>query len=259
LVRREQRARAAKTGCDLVADQQHVVFDARGAEAREAGPIRELHAGGTLHERLDDHRRELGRVSHDELDRRVEARGIVECGRADHGKPQGVEDVGAESVVANGKRAHRVAVISAAEREKGAPRSPEVRPVLERDLQGLFHRRRAVGCIEKVRVVDGHDARQGLGELDHRTVPVAEHRRMCAERQLLTDRIVELWDAMAQRVDPKRGDGVEVAIAVDVDQLVALGPLDNDRVVLVERRHLGEAVPHDGRIPLNPVFCGHRR
>ena len=59
--------------------------------------------------------------------------------------------------------------------------------MLECDLQGLLDRRRAVGCVEEMGIVDGHDAGQRLGELDHRAVPVAEHRRVCAERELLTD------------------------------------------------------------------------
>ena len=94
------------------------MLGARGAEARQAVAIGELHAGRTLHERLDDHCRELGRMSGDEVDRGVEASGIAERGRAEHGKAQRIEDVGAEAVVADGERAHRVAVIRAAEREK---------------------------------------------------------------------------------------------------------------------------------------------
>ena len=81
---------------------------------------------------------------------------------------------------------------------------------------------------------------------------------MRAERELLADRVVELGDAVAERGDPQRRDRVEVAVAVDVDQLVALGPLDDDRAVVGERRHLREAVPHDGGVTLDPVLCRHR-
>ena len=103
------------------------------------------------------------------------------------------------------------------------PSTPAVHPVLERDLQRLLDRRRAVGRVEEVRVVDRDDARQRLGQLDDDAVAVAEHRRVRAAVELLADRVVELGDAVAERVDPERRDRVEVAAAVDVDELVALG------------------------------------
>ena len=76
---------------------------------------------------------------------------------------------------------------------------------------------------------------------------------MRAARELLHDRVVELGHAVAERRDPQRRDRVEVAPAVDVDQLVALGPVDDDRPVVGERRHLREPVPHDLRVALHPV------
>ena len=78
----------------------------------------------------------------------------------------------------------------------------------------------------------GHDAGERLGELDDDPVAVAEHRRVRAAVELVAERVVELGDAVTERVDPQRRDGVEVAAAVDVDELVALGPLDDDRRVL---------------------------
>ena len=51
-----------------------------------------------------------------------------------------------------------------------------VHPVLERDLERLLDRARAVGRVEEVRVVDRDDAGQRLGQLDHHRVAVAEHR-----------------------------------------------------------------------------------
>ena len=131
--------------------------------------------------------------------------------------------------------------------------------MLERDLQRLLDRRRAVGRVEEVRLVDGHDAGERFRQLDDRAVAVAEHRRVRAELELLADRVVELGDAVAERVDPERRDRVEVVAAVDVDELVALGPVDDDRVVVGERRHLREAVPHDGGVTGDPVVGGHSR
>ena len=260
LLRREQRAGASEAGGDLVADQQHVVGAARGAEPREPVVVGELHARRGLHRRLDDHGRELRRVLGDQPDRLVEAVRVVERGRAHDGEAQRVEHVGAEAVVADRERADRVAVVGAAEREeRRAAGDAAVVPVLERDLERLLDRRRAVARVEEVRIVDGHDAGQRLRQLDHDPVAVAEHRRVRAERELAHDRVVELGHVVAERRDPQRRDRVEVALPVDVDELAALGPVDDDRAVVGERRHLGEAVPHHLRVALHPlVVRGHR-
>jgi protease I len=61
---------------------------------------------------------------------------------------------------------------------------------------------------------------------------------------------------VTERVDPQRRDRVEIAAAVDVDQLATLGAIDDDRLVVRIARHLREAVPHHSRIPLDPG--GHR-
>ena len=91
---------------------------ARGAEPGEAVRVGELHAGRALHERLDDHGRELARVRVDHRDRDVEAVRVGEVRRAQHREAQRIEDVGAEAVVADRQRADRVAVVRAAEREE---------------------------------------------------------------------------------------------------------------------------------------------
>ena len=229
-------------------------------EAGEAVAVAELHARRALHERLDDHGRDLGAVPRRPSSHATSKHaGSSNAGARSTGKRSGIEDVGAEAVVADRERADRVAVVRAAEREERAARRAEVRPVLERDLQRLLDRGRAVGGVEEVRVVDRARPGQRFRELDHRAVAVAEHRRVRAELELLADRVVELGDAMAERVHPQRRDRVEVAAAVDVDELVALGPVDDDRVVLGERRHLREAVPHDGGITGDPVVGSHSR
>ena len=74
-------------------------------------------------------------------------------------------------------------------------------------------------------VVDRHDRRQRLGQLDHDPVAVAQHGRVGDPVELVPQGLVELGHPVAEGVHPQRRDGVEVAVAVDVDQLVALGPL----------------------------------
>ena len=153
--------------------------------------------------------------------------GSVKSGARSTGKRSGSNSVGAEAAVADRERADGVAVVRAAEREElRAPGDAAVGPVLERDLQRLLDRGRAVGREEEVRVVDRHDARQRLGQLDDHDVAVAEHGGVRAALELGAHRVVELGHVVAERVDPERRDGVEVATAVDVDQLVALAPLD---------------------------------
>ena len=193
----------------------------------------------------------------DHRDRDVEAVGRAERGRAQHREPQRIEDVGAEPAVADRQRADRVAVVRAAEREEGRARRAEVGPVLPRDLQRLLDRGRAVGRVEEVRVLDRDDARERFGQLDDGAVAVAEHRRVRAEVELTADRVVELGNAVTERRHPERGDRVEVAAAVDVDQLVALGAFDDDRMVVGVGRHLREPVPHDGGVPLHPGLVRH--
>ena len=152
-------------------------------------------------------------------------------------------------------------MVRAAEREETGSRRAAVGPELARDLEGLLDRGSPVGCVEEVRIVDGDDLREGFRQLDHGAVAVAEHRRVRAERELGPDRIVEFGDTVPEGRDPQRRDRVEVAPAVDVDQVVPLGALDDDRVVVGVRGHLGEAVPHDRGIPLQPlvVRLGHAR
>ena len=143
-------------------------------------------------------------------------------------------------------------------RKVAAAGDTEVVPVLDRDLERLLDGRRAVAGVEEVRVVDGNDAGQRFRELDNDPVAVSEHRRMGTERELAGDGVVELGDVVAEGGHPQRRDRVEVVLAVDVDELVTLGPVDDDRVVVGERRHLREAVPHDLRVALHPVVvCRH--
>ena len=133
--------------------------------------------------------------------------------------------------VAEGEGAHRVAVVGAAEGEEAAALgAADVDPVLEGDLEGLLHRRRPVAREQDAGVVDRHDRGQGLGQLHDHPVAVAEQGGVRHPVELLTDGVVELGDVVAEGVHPQRRDGVEVPPPVDVDQLVALGPLHHDRL-----------------------------
>ena len=232
---------------------------ARGAEPGQPRVVAELHPRRGLHRGLDDHGGELRRVLGDQVHRDVETRGIVERGCPDDREAQGLEHVGTETVVADRQRADRVAVVCPAEgQERRSPGRGAIVPVLERDLQRLFHGGGAVAGIEEMRVVDGHDARQCLGQLDDDAIAVAEHRRVGAECELSRHGVVQLGHVVSERRDPERRDGVEIAPSVDVDQLVTLGAVDDDRAAVGERRHLRKSVPDNLRIALHPlVVRGH--
>ena len=158
---------------------------AAASAARSSG-ARELHARRALHERLDDHRRELVRVLGDHRGTRsAKQSGSANSGARSTGKRSGSKSVGAEPAVADRERADRVAVVRAAEREERGPAGDAaVHPVLERDLQRLLDRARAVGRVEEVR--RRRRARPGPAprRARPRPVAVAEHRRVRAPREL---------------------------------------------------------------------------
>ena len=111
------------------------------------------HAGGALHERLDDHRGQLVGVGRDQGAGGVgPARVVVARGPQD-GEAQRIEDVGAEPAGAEGDRAHGVAVVGACPSARYRVRVGDalVGPELERDLERLLHRGRAVGGEQEVR------------------------------------------------------------------------------------------------------------
>ena len=59
VVGREQRAGAPEPGRDLVEDQQQLVSVAELAQQRHDRRVVEVHAAGALHDRLEDHGRQL--------------------------------------------------------------------------------------------------------------------------------------------------------------------------------------------------------
>ena len=167
---------------------------------------------------------------------------------------------GAEhAAVTERERPDGVAVIGVAQGEEGrAPRLAPVGPVLECDLEGLLHRDRPIPSEEEVGIVDRDHCGQRLGQLDDHGVAVAQHGGVGDLGRLLGQGPVERGDVVAEGVDPEGGDRIEVAVARGVDEFPSLGPLDDQRGVLGVRRHLGEAVPDDGGIPLDPAAAGAR-
>ena len=200
LLRREQRAGAAEAGGDLVADQQHVVRAARRAQrgdafggSRAACPPAPCTSGSTM-----------TAASSAACSATIAIATSKQPGSPKSGARSTGKRSGSNTSVPNPPSPTESAPIVSPwyappnARNVVWPRSTLVGPVLERDLQRLLHRGRAVGRVEEVRVVDGHHARERLGQLDHGAVAVAEHRGVRAELELLAQRVVELGDAVAR-------------------------------------------------------------
>ena len=66
LFAREESAGAPAADRDFIGDQVHAEFVAQRAELRQVRRIVHRHAGRALHERFDDHRREILRARFEE-------------------------------------------------------------------------------------------------------------------------------------------------------------------------------------------------
>lgn len=66
-----------------------------------------------------------------------------------------------------------------------------------------------------------------LGELHHDAIAIAQHREVRDGPELFAQRPVEFRNAMPQRGDPQRWDGVQVATTIDIDKFTPFSSLDN--------------------------------
>ena len=236
----EQRAGAAEAGRDLVADEQHVVLAARGGRARRASSaVGELHAGRALHERLDDRpRRARRRARRPARTRSSKQPGSSNAGRAQHREAQRVEERRCRSRRRR-PRARRSCRRGTRRRTRGTWCGPST-PWFAQYWNAIFSACSTAAAPSDAKRKCGSStgttrASASASSIDD-AVAVAEHRRVGDPVELVAQRVVELGDAVAERRDPERRDGVEVAAAVDVDDLVALGAVDeHGRVVGVGR------------------------
>ena len=161
---------------------------------------------------------------------------------------------GAEhAAVTERERADGVAVVGVAQGEEGrAPLSPRLAQYWKAILRACSTATAPSRGEEEMGVVDRDGGGQGLGQLDHHRVAVAQHGGVGDLGRLLGEGPVELGHVVAERVDPEGRDRIEVAVARGVDQFAPLGPLDDQGGVVGVGRHLREAVPDDGGIPLDP-------
>src|SRR5690349_14216981 len=121
-------------------------------------------------------------------------------------------------------------------RERGCALPPILKRHLERDLD----RGGAVVGKEDVIQAAGRDFDQSAGELDRRRMGHTKKRDMSDLVELLANGRVDLRMSMAMHVAPQAADAVDISTPLHVDQRAALGPLDEQRLVL---GHLRERVP----------------
>ena len=194
-------------------------------------------------------------------DRGVGPVGVVVARGAADGEAQRIEHVGAEPAGAHRDRADGVAVVGAAQGQVGtAGRGQGSRPAASSRLAQCWN---AIFSACSTAAAPS-DANRKWGPSTGTTgasasassivdpVAVAEHGRVADQVDLVAERLVELGHPVAERRDPQRRDGIEVAVAVDVDQLATLAALDDDRLVVGVGRHLGEAVPHHRGVAVDP-------
>ena len=176
------------------------------------------HPGGALDQRLDDHRGDLLLV--DREDPR-QVGGVAGLGRVrlEEQRPVGgVEEVDA----ADRDRADRVAVVGVAQVDEGGAAdvlAAALLLVLEGHLQRDLGRGRARVRVEDPREAGGRDLDQAGGELGGAGVGEAEHGRVGDPPELFADGGVDRRVAMPVDVAPERGDPVDVAASLGVDQV----------------------------------------
>ena len=239
----EHRPGAAEAGRDLVADQQHAVAVAELAHRAQVARRVDDHPGGALHQRLDDHRGDLLLVHGEDARQVGRVAGLGACGlrRAAGGRWRG----------------------------RGRCRRPRPSRSCRRGRRRGGGRRRCAGCAGR-RAAAG-TGRPSSARSRSRSSPSRSRRRARGpggaistrraassaaprwERPSIVewatlpswslDRRVDPGVAMAVDVAPERGDAVEVAAALGVDQVGALGPLDHQRLFLAPGLLLGERVP----------------
>ncbi len=154
----------------------------------------------------------------------------------------GVEEVDA----ADRDRADRVAVVGVAQvHERGPPRVLPTALLLELEghLQRDLGRGRARLRVEDAREPRRRELDQLRRQLGGARVGEAEHGRVGDAVELFAQRRVDAGVAMPVDVAPQRGDAVDVAPALAVDQLRSLSPLDHQRLFLDPALLLGERVP----------------
>lgn len=145
---------------------------------------------------------------------------------------------------AYGHCAQGVAVIGLGEADKlGFFGVPCVVPVLGGELKGDFGGGCAGIAVEDFFEVLGDDFHQPVCQEDAGFIRQAKQCGMGDFFELGADGGVDLGDAVAVDVAPEAGNAVEIAAAIGINEMKALGGGDDQRIVIEPHAHGGERVP----------------
>jgi hypothetical protein len=258
LLAREEGAGAPAAHRDLVGDQVHAMAVAQRAHAAQVGRVVHGHAGGALHQRLDDDGGDgvvpLGQQRLERVRGAVRDGGgvfarprMARIGRGDEVRVGEQRRVGIAEHrhVAHVQRAERFAVVALPERDEALlAAAARVAPCVKAHLQRDLHRRGAVGRVEAMAQRMPRERGEPLGQLHRRRVRAAREHHVREPVELVFQRGVERRVRMPEQVDPPRAGGVEVAAAFGVDEPHALAARDGQRRRRVEADALGAGVPH---------------
>src|ERR1051325_10950081 len=89
-----------------------------------------------------------------------------------------------------------------------------------------------------------------FGENHTRHVAQAQECRMRNTLELCLDCVVNFFLSMAVNIAPERRDSVEIAPAMDVDQIMAFGAIDHTGFFAHPFLHLSKRMPQVGVIRL---------
>ena len=233
--RREQRAGAAEARRDLVADQQHVVLAARVPQTARTPRARRAacRPRPARAARRSRPRARRACVGHHALPRSRSSRDREKRGARSTGKRSG-SNTSVPNPPSPTESAPMVSPWYAPPKARNVVRPAT--PWLVQYWKAIFRAcstalapsdaNRKCGCVDR-------DERcERFAQLDDDRLPLPSIVECAPRSSWSRTRVVELRDAVPERVDPQRRDGVEVAVAVDVDELVALGALDDDRRAL---------------------------
>jgi hypothetical protein len=238
----EHPASAAEAGGHLVEDQQDSVPVAQLPHVAQVALRMNQHPGGSLHERLQDHGGHLVAVLGQQA---LHVGGVARLRRERVEEQRPVERV-EEVDPSHRDRADRVPVVGVAQRDEAGPPgilAAGLLPVLERHLERDLGRGRAGVGVEDAGQAGRGELHQPFRQLDRRRVAEPEHGRVGDAVELGPDGAVDVVVAVAVHVAPQRGDAVDVAPAIGVDQVGALGALHDQRRLLLPAPLLREGVP----------------
>ena len=150
---------------------------------------------------------------------------------------------------AHADRPQRIAVIGLAQGHVTGLLRLGVRPlppILKGHLQRDFHGRGPVVAEEDVPQARRGQIDQPLGQQDGRGVRGAEVRDVGHAVELGADGRVDARMPMTVDIAPQAADRVEIAAAVDIEDVAAFAALQNERLIL---GHLREGMPDQRAVP----------